>query len=157
MPVRAYILLSAQSWYLYSILPLASKKLHISNIPCNNVYVRNPKGSVVRSLYLVNDNVKAVIKQSNHTKIRLVSAGVKLFGKSALQPNSEKEEEHTTFRVLNEGLPALIPYLNHETLIKGDVKVLRIFLETYYPLCTSFPDDFREQLDKIGGQWFVIN
>lgn len=129
-----------------------SKKLHIADFPCNNIYVRNPKGSVVRSLYLVNEDVKAVMKQSDHTKIRLVSAGVKLFGKSALHSNNDEEEEHTIFRVLNEGLPALIPYLDHETLIKGDVKVLRIFLESYYPLCTTFPDEFKEQLEKLGKQ-----
>lgn len=115
--------------------------------------MRNPAGSVVRSLYLVNEEVKAVMEQTDHTKIRLISAGVKLFGKSDLSATGDAPQTGKSmpkFRVLNEGLLALIPFLDCEALITGDARVLRTFLETYYPLCTSFPDSFKSDLDKIG-------
>lgn len=60
-----------------------SKRLRLSdNFPSGNMYVRNPIGEPTRSLYLVNDAVKAVMQNTDYTRIRLMSAGVKMFGRA---------------------------------------------------------------------------
>ncbi|KAH8110311.1 S-adenosyl-L-methionine-dependent methyltransferase [Phellopilus nigrolimitatus] len=132
--------------------------------PRANLYVRNPEGTPVRSLYLVNDVVKTVMSQTDYAKIRLVSAGVKLFGRSELATakgplsaqHESQESAKTQFRVLSEGLLALLPYLDQESLIDGDAKAMRIFLETYYPLCSSFEQPFKSSIEnKVLGSHIV--
>ncbi|KAI5118905.1 hypothetical protein M0805_002820 [Coniferiporia weirii] len=131
------------------------KKLNLSStFPRSNLYVRNPDGAPLRSLYLVNDAVKVVMERADYTKIRLVSAGVKLFGRSELghakgasSAQSSTKDSKTEFRVLSEGLLALLPYIDYEALVNGDTVALRTLLETYYPLCSSFKDPFRSNIE----------
>ena len=92
------------------------------------------------------------MESTDYTKIRLVSAGVKIFGRSELgmgkQGAANKENPRIQFRVLSEGLLALLPYLNQEDLITGDPKTLKMLLENYYPLCSSFEEPFKSVLEK---------
>lgn len=102
----------------------------------------------MRSLYLINDAVKAVMSQTDYTKIRLISAGVKLFGRSELAGSRRNTDDDSglpkyQFRVLNEGLSAALPYIDQSTFLEGDSAVLGILLKDYYPLCGSFPEPFK--------------
>lgn len=142
----------------------SSDKLNLSeSFPRENLFVRNPEGTPVRSLYLVNDAVKSVMVQTDYTRIRLVSAGVKLFGRSEIgnmkgltaRPESNVDGEgvgdapaKVQFRVLSEGLLALIPYVDQERLLVGGAKQLRILLQAYYPLCASFEEPFRASIEN---------
>lgn len=107
---------------------------------------------------------------TDYRRMRLVSAGVKLFGRSELGTASKytsnvrahdgtgsenageggKKEKKVEFRVLSDGLMALLPHLDVSKLIVGGQSALRVFLQTYYPLCTSFEEDFREKLEALG-------
>lgn len=158
-----------------------SDKLSLaSSFPRSNLFVRNPDGSPVRGVYLVNDAVKAVMDATDYRRMRLVSAGVKLFGRSELgtsskyvsnsaaapdssEPNmqmvdgaedpgegSKKKTKKMEFRVLNEGLLALLPYLDVSKLTVGNPGALRVFLESYYPLCAAFDVEMKDFFNDLG-------
>ena len=57
------------------------------------------------------------------------------------------------FRILGEGLPVVLPYLNPERIMTADVGVLRVVLQTYYPLCTSFGEPFRSAIEARGERY----
>ena len=151
------------------------EKLELApSFPRSNLFVRNPDGAPVRAMYLVNDAVKAAMDATDYKRMRLVSAGVKLFGRSELGTSSKftsgeqaleaeeaegangsgsKKGKKTEFRVLSDGLLALLPHLDLSRLVVGGPNALRIFLETYYPLCSSFDADFKSKLEALGMQF----
>ncbi|KDR72476.1 hypothetical protein GALMADRAFT_252559 [Galerina marginata CBS 339.88] len=121
------------------ILRSCIERLHITtDFPSTNVLVRNPEGEAARTLYLVNDIVKAVIENNNYERIRLTAAGTKVFAKQEAGKGSEAQ-----FRVLGEGLPVVLPYIDSSTIIAGDMTSLKTLVEAYYPLCSNFEEPFR--------------
>ena len=169
------------SLFLPQILTRYSDKLDLApTFPRSNLFVRNPDGAPVRALYLVNDAVKATMDATDYKRMRLVSAGVKLFGRSELgaasrftsnasaqdtedtaaDSNGEasgeaKKGKKLEFRVLNDGLLALLPHLDISKLVVGGPSALRVFLESYYPLCTSFEDGFNKNLAALGALFLL--
>lgn len=99
----------------------------------------------MRSLYLSNDIVKSVIKHNSFERMRLSAAGTKVFARQEAGKGADAQ-----FRVIAEGLPVILPYIDPSTIIKGDVACLRVLLETSYPLCSTFPDYFRVVIDARG-------
>ncbi|CAA7268497.1 unnamed protein product [Cyclocybe aegerita] len=134
------------------ILLSCIERLHInSSFPSANVLVRNPEGEAARVLYLANDIVKTIIQNNNYERIRLTSAGTKVFAKQEAGKGSEAQ-----FRVLGEGLPVILPYVDETTIIEGDMESLKILVETYYPLCDKFPEKFRKTVEeRVAGSHIV--
>lgn len=100
--------------------------------------VRNPRGDAVRSLYLTNDVVKAVIENNDYARIRLIAAGTKVFTKQDAGKGVDPQ-----FRVLGEGLPVILTYVDQSTIIAADLASLKTLVQSYYPLCSSFTDPFK--------------
>ncbi|KIK97617.1 hypothetical protein PAXRUDRAFT_824777 [Paxillus rubicundulus Ve08.2h10] len=113
-----------------------------SDFPSSNVLVRNPEGEAVRSFYLTNDLVKSVILNNDYTRMRLMTSGTKVITK---QEAGRGMDAH--FRILGEGLPVILPYVNSEAIMTADFPVLKILLQTYYPLCASFPEPFKSAIE----------
>lgn len=109
-----------------------------SEFPSSNVLVRNPRGDAVRSLYLTNDLVKAVVENNEYTRIRLMAAGTKVFTKQDAAKGVEPQ-----FRILGEGLPVVLTYVDPSTIITADLTSLKTLVQSYYPLCSSFTTPFR--------------
>ncbi|PPQ85011.1 hypothetical protein CVT25_010400 [Psilocybe cyanescens] len=125
------------------ILLSCIERLHINaDFPSSNVLVRNPEGDAARSLYLANDIVKVVIENNNYERLRLTAAGTKVFAKQEGGKNSDAQ-----FRVLGEGLPVIFPYVDPVSIIKGDMVSLKTLVESYYPLCSNFGDEFRQVIE----------
>ncbi|TFK49467.1 S-adenosyl-L-methionine-dependent methyltransferase [Heliocybe sulcata] len=123
------------------IVKACIEKLHLNpSFPSHNLFVRNPSGEPARSLYLTNDIVRSVILHNDYNKIRLMTAGTKLFVKQSTGDGDEK------FRILSEGLPVVFPFVEPETVMDADLAVLRGLLEVYHPLCESFPQPFRDAI-----------
>jgi multisite-specific tRNA:(cytosine-C5)-methyltransferase len=116
-----------------------------SDFPASNILVRNPEGEPSRSLYLANDLVKNVIQHNDYTRIRLTFAGTKVLSKQEGGKGVEAQ-----FRVLDDGLSAVLPYVDPESIIAGDLKSLRTLIESYYPLCTSFGEPFKTAIEDKG-------
>ncbi|KAG9218231.1 hypothetical protein CCMSSC00406_0005912 [Pleurotus cornucopiae] len=117
------------------------------DFPASNILVRNPGGDAVRSLYLTNDIVKTIILNNDYTRIRLTTAGTKVFAKQEGGKDGEAQ-----FRVLGEGLPVVLPYMDRSTIMDSGVSTLRILLKAYHPACASFEEPFR----SIGNHIFRV-
>ncbi|KAF8434864.1 S-adenosyl-L-methionine-dependent methyltransferase [Boletus edulis BED1] len=128
------------------------QQLHLSSdFPTSNVLVRNPEGDAVRSLYLVNDFVKSVLAHNDYTRMRLMTAGTKVITK---QEAGRGMDAH--FRILGEGLPVVLPYIDPATIMMADLKALKVLLQTYYPLCISFQEPFRSAIEARGSGSHVV-
>lgn len=118
------------------------EKLNINSLfPARNLLVRNPSGEAARSMYLTNDLVRKIIENNNYTKLRLVTAGTKIFGRQ------EGKTAGSSFRVLGDGIPVVMPYVPDEHIVTADIEVLRILMEGYYPLLSAFNQEFRDVLE----------
>lgn len=117
-----------------------------SKFPASNILVRNPEGEPVRSMYMTNDIVKSIVQNNDYARIRLTTCGTKVFGK---QEGSEAKRDgaDSHFRVLSEGLPVILPYIGPDTVINADVAALKVLMESYYPLFTSFPESFQSLIE----------
>ncbi|KAF9048205.1 S-adenosyl-L-methionine-dependent methyltransferase [Hymenopellis radicata] len=115
--------------------------------PLDSILVRNPDGSAVRSMYITTPLVRQLITSNDYTRIRLASAGTKVFAK---QEGAASKGEAAQFRVLAEGLPALMPFIPPENVISADLAVLRTLVTSYYPLCVTFEEPFRSDIGEKG-------
>lgn len=97
----------------------------------------------MRSLYLANDLVKAVVENNDFSRIRLTAAGTKVFSKQEGGKASEAQ-----FRVLGEGLPVVLPYVDPSTIITADLSTLKTLVQSYYPLCSSFDEPFKSTAEE---------
>ncbi|CAK5272960.1 unnamed protein product [Mycena citricolor] len=125
-------------------------RLHLTpSFPANNVLVRNPEGEAARALYITNSLVKTIIQLNDYKRMRLTFAGTKVFTKQEAGRGAEAQ-----FRILGEGLPLVLPFLDPATVLEGDTEVLRILVEGHYPLVDVFPDPFRSQMreTEMGSQ-----
>jgi len=116
-----------------------------SHFPSANVLVRNPDGAAVRTLYLTNNIVKKIVQHNDYNRIRLTTCGTKVFTKQEGGKGVSAQ-----FRVLGEGLPVVLPYINQNTIMAADIPTLKTLLEVYYPLCISFSEPFRSDIEKRG-------
>ncbi|KAH9039587.1 cytosine-5--methyltransferase [Lactarius pseudohatsudake] len=134
-----------------------------SDFPTSNLLVRNPAGEPARSLYLTNDLVRAVFAANDYKRIRIISAGTKIFMRQegGFGRNSDARQDHGAekvprFRLLSEGLSVVLPYVKPEIIVDTDVPTLRRLLEAYYPLLSAFDDTFRREVgDKSTGSHVV--
>ena len=118
------------------------EKLNInSSFPTQNLLVRNPTGEAARSMYLTNDLVRTVIENNDYMRLRLVTAGTKIFGRQ------EGRTAGSSFRVLGDGIPVVMPYIADEHIVTADVEVLKVLMEGYYPLLSAFNREFRKTLE----------
>jgi len=118
------------------------EKLNIdSSFPARNLLVRNPTGEAARSMYLTNNLVRKIIENNDYMKLRLVTAGTKIFGRQ------EGKSAGSSFRVLGDGIPVVMPYIADEHIVAADIEVLRILMEGYYPLLSAFNQEFRKTLE----------
>ncbi|RXW16069.1 hypothetical protein EST38_g9789 [Candolleomyces aberdarensis] len=117
----------------------------IPSFPSHNVLVRNVESvhTPIRSFYLSNTLVKAVITHNDYQKFRLTAAGTKVFTKQEAGKGLDAQ-----YRVLGEGLPVVLPFVEPGAILTGSLSALRTFLESYYPLVATFEEKFREQIDE---------
>src|SRR6266404_8519329 len=110
-------------------------------------------GEPARSLYLTNDLVHAVLSANDYKRIRVMTAGTKIFmrqesGFGRREFGEDGAESMPRFRLLSEGLPVVLPYIKPESIVDADVPNLRQLLETYYPLLSGFSDVFRHEVGE---------
>lgn len=105
--------------------------------------MRNPTGEAVRSLYLANDVVRAVVLQNDYNRIRLTSCGTKVFAKQEAGRGTDAQ-----FRILSEGLPVVLPYVDPKTIMTADIPALKTLIESYYPLCATFAQPFKSAIEE---------
>ncbi|EGO03524.1 hypothetical protein SERLA73DRAFT_101720 [Serpula lacrymans var. lacrymans S7.3] len=122
-----------------------------SDFPSHNILVRNPDGGAVRSFYVTNPLVKAVVENNDYTRLRLLTCGTKVITKQEAGRGLD-----TQFRVLGEGLPVVLPYINPESIMTSELSTLKTLLEAYYPLCTAFPEPFQSVIEARAGGSHIV-
>lgn len=95
-----------------------------------------------RNIYLVSKTVRDII-ELNSERIKVINTGVKVFCRC-----EGKEELACDFRVCQEGLPTVLPYLNKRKLIMSR-QDLYVLLTEEYPLETQFSPELQEQLKDL--------
>jgi len=115
----------------------------MAGFPSSNVLVRNPAGDAVRSFYLTNDLVKSVILNNDYTRMRLMTSGTKVITKQEAGRGLDAQ-----FRVLGEGLPVVLPYIDQGVILDAEFATLKTLLTTYYPLCASFSEPFQTAIES---------
>ena len=107
--------------------------------------MRNPAGTPARSLYIVNELVKSALLHNSCDRIRLVHAGVRVIEKKDSGPSGAV----TTYRILEEGVAPLLPYVDESKIVTGDLASLKILLEDYYPGMSQIPEPLRSVLEDL--------
>jgi multisite-specific tRNA:(cytosine-C5)-methyltransferase len=111
--------------------------------------IRNPTGDTVRSIYMTNDIVRQIVEHNDYTRMRLVTCGTKVMGKQEGSA-SKKEGAGMQFRVLSEGLPVMLPYIQPESILSADLATLKVMMESYYPVCSQFQEPFGSAIEPKG-------
>jgi multisite-specific tRNA:(cytosine-C5)-methyltransferase len=105
-------------------------------------------------MYLCNNIIKRVILANDYTKLRLVAAGTKTFTRQDAGNPTDEDDEQTImrqqFRILDDAVPVVLPFIPPTTVLSGRLSDLRLLLEAYYPLILSFNEPFRSLLGSKG-------
>lgn len=115
------------------------------SFPRNNLLVRNEYGNPLRTIYIANDMVKAIVKNNDYTRLRMISAGVKAFIR---QDSQARTDIPCKWRVSSDGIDEVLKYVPDERVVKATVAELFTFLENMYPPIDSFTGDFKAQLES---------
>jgi multisite-specific tRNA:(cytosine-C5)-methyltransferase len=89
---------------------------------------------------------------NDYNRIRLASAGTKVFSRQESGKNVDPQ-----FRVLGEGLPVILPFVDPLSIITGDMAVLKTLLKSYYPLCSDFEEPFKSFIVAQGMVTFFLH
>ena len=111
--------------------------------------IRNPTGETVRSMYMTNDIVRQIVEHNDYTRMRLMTCGTKVMGKQE-GAASKREGAESQFRILSEGLPVMLPYVQPESILSADLATLKVLIESYYPVCSHFQEPFRSAVEPKG-------
>ncbi|KAG0416303.1 hypothetical protein HPB47_006519, partial [Ixodes persulcatus] len=96
-----------------------------------------------RTIYLVSETVKNII-ETNGDKLKVINTGVRVFCRC-----EGKEEMACNFRVCQEGLPTVLPFLGSRKL-RMSKEDLYVMLTEEYPLETQFSTELQAQLKDLG-------
>lgn len=131
-------------------------QLHLKpDLPADNILVRNPTGDTVRSMYMTNDLVRQIVEYNDYTRMRLMTCGTKVMGK---QEGAAAKLEGATpqYRVLSEGLPVMLPYIEPSSVLSADVAALKVLMENYYPVVTHFQEPFRSAMEPKAQGCYIV-
>ena len=118
-----------------------------SSFPSNNLFVRNAQSKTLRAIYLSNSLVKSVLTANEPSRLRFISAGIKIISRQG-SGQSGKAQANQKFRVLNDGVSSVLPYLREEDVLKADLTVLKMFLQQAYPTVWGFAEPFKTALEN---------
>ena len=59
-----------------------------------------------------------------------------------------KKEKPSVWRMLSEGLPAVLPFVEPSSIIDADADALKVLVAEYYPLLSSFAPEYKAVLES---------
>ena len=137
--------------------------------------MRNADPTILRSVYLSNDIVKAVLTSNEPSRLRIISAGIKIAtkqegsGRAAAKLKLKQEagantevtvedaEAHQKYRVLNDAVALVLPYMRAEHVMHGDMGVLKVFVRRTYPLAKEFDEPYGKTFEECGECFCVVS
>lgn len=120
------------------------------DFPRDRLFVRNQTGEANRIVYMANPILKTMIDNNEYSRIRLLSAGIRILVK---QDTSGKNDQIACrWRIPATGLDALLPYMDKSKIIVATMADLRVFLMDQYPFMAKFGESFQKKMeDKVQG------
>lgn len=108
--------------------------------PRDRLFVRNATGEANRIIYLGNPILKDVILSNDYTRIRLLSAGIRILVK---QDTAGKNKDIACkWRIPSTGIDSLLPYMDKAQIIDATLADLKTFLIDQYPFSNKFTSEF---------------
>uniref|UniRef100_A0A3Q2X6T7 tRNA (cytosine(34)-C(5))-methyltransferase n=1 Tax=Haplochromis burtoni TaxID=8153 RepID=A0A3Q2X6T7_HAPBU len=129
--INACFLFSSRSFYDLS-----------PDFPKLNVLTRTHEGKK-RNLYMVSKELRNVLL-SNSERMKVINTGVKVWSR-----NSEGEEFGCAFRLAQEGIYTLQPYIRSR-IIRVSVEDIKVLLTQENPYLSKLEDEAHAQAQKIG-------
>jgi 16S rRNA C967 or C1407 C5-methylase (RsmB/RsmF family) len=126
-----------------------------NGFPLDQFVVRNFEDKN-KSIYFVGESVKKILLARNSRKLKIINTGIKAFTHQSMASISADEFK---YRLNNEGLLTLAPYLSDRKRINCSLGDLLVAISNSYPKFSAFSDDFRAILEKlaISGYLLVFN
>ncbi|CAH3020936.1 unnamed protein product [Porites evermanni] len=115
--------------------------------PANQLLVRS-FGGKKRNIYLVSKAVKDVMETIDDSH-KVVNTGMKVIARS------EADNVACHFRLMQEGIEALLPYITKRKVAITQEDVI-ILLTQDRPFCSEFSSTTRDQLSSIEGQGCIV-
>ncbi|KAM9384028.1 RNA cytosine C(5)-methyltransferase NSUN2 [Pholidichthys leucotaenia] len=112
------------------------------DFPKLNVLTRTHEGKK-RHLYMVSKELRNVLL-NNSERIKVINTGVKVWSR-----NSDGEEFACAFRLAQEGIYTLQPYIRSR-IIRVSVEDIKVLLTQENPFLSKLQDDAHAQAKKIG-------
>uniref|UniRef100_A0AAX7TLD2 tRNA (cytosine(34)-C(5))-methyltransferase n=1 Tax=Astatotilapia calliptera TaxID=8154 RepID=A0AAX7TLD2_ASTCA len=129
--INACFLFSSRSFYDLS-----------PDFPKLNVLTRTHEGKK-RNLYMVSKELRNVLL-NNSERMKVINTGVKVWSR-----NSEGEEFGCAFRLAQEGIYTLQPYIRSR-IIRVSVEDIKVLLTQENPYLSKLEDEAHAQAQKIG-------
>ncbi|CAN9503773.1 unnamed protein product [Ophioblennius macclurei] len=112
------------------------------DFPKLNVLTRTHEGKK-RHLYMVSKELRNVLL-NNTERMKVINTGVKVWSR-----NSDGEEFGCAFRLAQEGIYTLQPYI-HSRIIRVSVEDIKVLLTQENPFLSKLEEDAHAQAKKIG-------
>ncbi|KAG4304161.1 hypothetical protein PORY_002342 [Pneumocystis oryctolagi] len=118
------------------------------SFPSSEYVIRNSSGIPTRFIYFLSKKIKNILYHNEH-RIKFVHGGVKMFTKQELPKNSLSENS-CRWRIQNESIGILFPWIGPERVVHAGFEELKIFLDHEYPKIETFPEGkTKESLEKM--------
>jgi tRNA (cytosine34-C5)-methyltransferase len=115
--------------------------------PRNLFVVRSEEESAeYRHIYMVSEKAKTVLTAKNAEKLKLVNTGVKLFTRGG---GGLRDSVKLPFRISNEGIQTITPYLSQAKQISVSFDDLSVFIKREYPKFQEFSQEGEKLLKSL--------
>ncbi|ORX46233.1 multisite-specific tRNA:(cytosine-C(5))-methyltransferase [Piromyces finnis] len=114
-------------------------------------WVVRTEGEKFRTVYFISDSVKSILNSEDSHRILVVNSGVKMFFRNEGDGNVK-----CSYRIVNEGLNTLSPYLSEKRIINATLEDLRVLLEEDYPHINGFTENTKSALEGLDQGSFVL-
>jgi len=114
-----------------------------SQFPQEQWVVRS-EGEKFRTVYFISDSVKSILNSEDSHRILVVNSGVKIFFR-----NEGDGTVKCSYRIVNEGLNTISPYLSEKRVINVTLNDLRVLLEEDYPHLNGFCENTKNALEAL--------
>lgn len=93
----------------------------------DSMLVRNATGEALRTIYFTSPLVRSLLTSNSYNRMRLISCGVKIF----MRQDSTKDGTYRCkWRVMNEGLEVLRPFMGPKRIVFAKEETLRKLMES---------------------------
>jgi len=107
-------------------------------------WVVRSEGEKFRTVYFISDSVKSILNSEDSHRILVVNSGVKMFLR-----NEGDGTVKCSYRIVNEGLNTISPYLSDKRVILVTLNDLKALLQEGYPLISSFSENTKNALEAL--------